>query len=567
MNMKLKKRIKMFEDFASTSADASNSTTPSSATTSNSVAVDKTNTKSGEAIRTEVIKDVDAILNNLAELSNQITEDHSILLAEFEKASNAILEDNEPINEDFMAEIMKQVKSMKAYAKLSALYPKMKKNLLKAELTKVEKLQEFDATSDEKTAAYNDQLKAKYKEAIDAVTASDAPAIKKAQKKEALRQQRDAAIEKGADTVKNKLESEKTKLTKQLDDKIRDLNTKLTDLQANNKIEAELLQKQWASEKLKTDDEIEFKKIDQTVEIKNKYAADNPAQVEKNEKFRKAQNAKIKAESAEKQKERAEELAAVQKQFEDEKNAGTADQQEAKKKITDWFSAGNAYASYLGTVDFGVEESLVSEEAEIADEVKAKIKELRKAYSAANAAVSVATFKKAGSSEDEAEQQFKTFKEMVNGAVEEYSDQVDSIEGIDDEEKEDKTKSAEEVAKEALGDKFSTYSKIDNPEEMTDEVTDDAGNVVTPAKKKWKDAQTFKGKDKEGKDTEETVIYALPNTDENAGTATGDNVSEEEAVCEKCGEVHEGECATSEAVTESFAFKSGSVADRFRSLM
>lgn len=563
--MKLKKRIKMFEDFAST-ADTSNSTAPVSKTTDTSIAVDKTNTKSGEAIRTEVIKDVDTILNNLAELSNQITEDHSILLAEFEKASNAILEDNEPINEDFMAEIMKQVKSMKAYAKLSALYPKMKKNLLKAELTKVEKLQEFDATSDEKTAAYNDQLKAKYKEAIDAVTASEAPAIKKAQKKEALRQQRDAAIEKGADTVKNKLESEKTKLTKQLDDKIRDLNTKLTDLQANNKIEAELLQKQWASEKLKTDDEIEFAKIDQTVEIKNKYAADNPDQVDKNEKFRKAQNAKIKAESAEKQKERAEELAAVQKQFDDEKASGTADEQEAKKKITDWFSAGNAYASYLGTVDFGVEESLVSEEAEIADEVKAKIKELRKAYSAANAAVSVATFKKAGSSEDEAKEQFTTFKEMVNGAVEEYSDQVDSIEGIDDEKKEDKSQSASDAANEFIANN-PDFKVVENPEEEVSYTE----NGEEKTMKKWTDVREIKGKDADGNEVADEVVKVGKEAEvpenSSAQTPAGDNVSEEEAVCENCGEVHEGECAAHETVTESFAFKSGSVADRFRSLM
>ena len=546
--MKFKKKIQMFEDFAS-SADASNSTTPSSATTKTTVAVDKTNTKSGEAIRQEVIKDVDTILTNLAELSNQITEEHAILLKDFEKASVSILESEETleaVNEDFMAEIMKQVKSMKAYAKLSGLYPKMKKNLLKAELTKVEKLQEFEATSHEKTAAYNDQLKAAYKEKIAAVSASEAPALKKSQQKEALRQQRDAAIEKGAETVKNKLESAKVKLTKQLDDKIRDLNAKLTDLQANNKIEAELLNKQWASEKLKVDDEIEFKKIDQTTEIKNKYAADNPDQVEKNDKFKKEQAAKLKAESAEKQAERAEELAAIQQQFDDEAAQGTEEQQTAKKAITDWFKAGNAYASYLGSVDFGVSESLVNEaEVEIPDEVKARIKELRKAYNDANAAVSVSTFKKAGSSEEEAEQQFTTFKEMVNGAVEEYQDEVDSVEGLDDEKKEDLSKSAEEVAKEALGDKFSNYTKIEDPEEMTPEQTDEDGNVIAPAKKKWKDAQPFNGKDKEGKDTEEKVIYALPND------------TETESVNVPVGE----------PLIESFAFKSGSVADRFRSLM
>lgn len=509
--MKFKTRIKMFEDFAS-SVDASNSTTPSNATTKTTVAVDKTNTKSGEAIRQEVIKDVDTILTNLAELSNQITEEHAILLKDFENASISILENEETVemvNEDFMAEIMKQVKSMKAYAKLRGLYPKMKKNLLKAELTKVEKLAEFDATSAEKTAAYNDQLKAAYKEKIAAVGASDAPAIKKSQQREALRQQRDAAIEKGSETVKNKLESAKNKLTKQLDNKIRDLNTKLTDLQANNKIEAELLSKQWASEKLKIDDEIEFKKIDQTTEIKNKYAADNPDQVEKNDKFRKEQAAKLKAESAEKQKERAEELAAIQQQFDEEAARGTEEQKEAKKKIVDWFKAGNAYASYLGSIDFGVSESLVNE-AEISDEVKAKIKELRKAYNDANAAVSVSTFKKAGSSEDEAEQQFTTFKEMVDGAVDEYKDQVDSIEGIDDEEPKDRAKSSQQLADDFIAgnegfkvipaeDKDKTVP-VNNPETGEEE-----------QKPKYEGQKEFKGKKEDGSDDE--VVWVAKEID------------------------------------------------------
>lgn len=108
--MKFKKKIQMFEDFAS-SADASNSTTPSSATTKTTVAVDKTNTKSGEAIRQEVIKDVDTILTNLAELSNQITESYAV-------------------NEN-MDELLKGLKSTFAVAKAEMMLDKYEK-LLKA---------------------------------------------------------------------------------------------------------------------------------------------------------------------------------------------------------------------------------------------------------------------------------------------------------------------------------------------------------------------------------------------------------------------------------------------------
>ena len=84
--MKLNKRIKLYEEFAGTAMDSSNNTAPASKTTSNSVAVDKTNVKSddptkkaeGEKVRASVIKDVDAILTNLSKLSDQIKEHYMI---------------------------------------------------------------------------------------------------------------------------------------------------------------------------------------------------------------------------------------------------------------------------------------------------------------------------------------------------------------------------------------------------------------------------------------------------------------------------------------------------------
>ena len=418
--MKLKNKLKMFEEFAS--AQKNTETT-----------IDSKGAVTTPSNTTSILDDVDNILGNLETLSKQIDEEHATLLEDFEKTSDSILKNSEMVNEDFMAEIMKQVNSMKSYAKLAALYPKMKQNLLKAELIKKDKLAEFKSQEVEKKEGYTDKLKAAYKAKIDAISTSDAPAIKKSQQKEALRQARDQAIEKGSSTVTKQLEAEKAKLTKQHDDKIRDLNTKITDLQNNNKIEAELLSKQWQVEKIEHDDKYEFDKIDKGLEIELKYAEDNPEQQKKLQDQKKAAMAKVKEESAEAARERTEELAAIQQQFDEEAASGTEEQKEAKAKIVDWFKTGNAYASYLGSVDFGVEESAVSEAAEISDEVKAKIKELRKAYNAANAAVSVSTFKKAGSSEEDAEEQFTTFKKMVGDAVDQYKDDVNSIDGIDDE--------------------------------------------------------------------------------------------------------------------------------------
>lgn len=539
--MKLSSKIQMFEEFNSTEKDTETAIDSKGAVTTTPT--------------TTILDDVDHILGDLETLSKQIDEECKILLKDFEKASISILESEENIemiNEDFMKEIMKQVNSMKAYGKLVALYPKMKKNILKAELKKTSELEEFKATSADKTSKYTDELKAAYKEKIAAISASDAPAIKKSQKKEALRQQRDAAIEKGAETVNNKLKSAEAKLTKQLDNKIRDLNAKLTDLQNNNKIEAELLSKQWASEKIKTDDEVEFEKIDQTLEIKNKWAADNPDQVEKNNKFAAEQTKKMKDESTARQQEKAEELAAIEAQFAEEAASGTEEEKEAKKKIVDWFKAGNAYATYLGGVDFGVEESLVNEEEDtkLPDAVIDKIKELRKAYSDANAAVSISTFKKAGSSETDAEEQFKTFKEMVNSAVEEYSDQVSSIEGIDDSEPTPEP------------DPEPTSEPDPDPEPAEDTLTDDQTQRI-------QDEETQRDQRQQDLDAEKAKPEAERSQQRIQGLEAG--IAQNNADIEAIRNEEPNESVSTsdfdQSITESYVFKSGSVADRFRRLI
>jgi len=546
--MKLNSKIQMFEEFNSTEKDAETT-------------IDSNGAVTTTPTTTTILDDVDHILGDLETLSKQIDEECKILLKDFEKASISILESEENIemiNEDFMKEIMKQVNSMKAYGKLVALYPKMKKNILKAELKKTSELEEFKATSADKTSKYNDELKAAYKEKIAAISASDAPAIKKSQKKEALRQQRDAAIEKGAETVQNKLESAKAKLTKELDNKIRDLNAKLTDLQNNNKIEAELLSKQWASEKIKTDDEVEFEKIDQTLEIKNKWAADNPDQVEKNNKFAADQTKKMKDESAARQQEKAEELAAIEAQFAEEAASGTEEEKEAKNKIVDWFKAGNAYATYLGGIDFGVKESLVNEEEDtkLPDAVIDKIKELRKAYSDANAAVSISTFKKAGSSETDAEEQFKTFKEMVNGAVEEYSDQVSSIEGIDDSEP------TPEPDPEPTPEPDPEPTPEPDPEPAGDTLTDDQTTRIASEEEERDqrqqelDAELAKPESERNQQKIQDLENKIRKNEEDIDAIRNEAPNESVSTSD-----------FDQSITESYAFKSGSVADRFRRLI
>ena len=158
--MKLNKKIMMFEDFAGTAMDSSNNTSPASKTTTGSVAVDKTNVKSddavkkaeGEKVRADVIKDVDAILNNLSKLSNQIKEHYMI-------------------NEEVSVEsVLTSLKSSYAIAKCETKLGKYKKIALMANSNQqaADNMQsEFKTMSkfDQKIEAAEGEKKVKLKEA------------------------------------------------------------------------------------------------------------------------------------------------------------------------------------------------------------------------------------------------------------------------------------------------------------------------------------------------------------------------------------------------------------------
>ena len=220
--MKFKKKIQMFEDFAS-SADASNSTTPSSATTKTTVAVDKTNTKSGEAIRQEVIKDVDTILTNLAELSNQITEE---ITTEVDQIVESFYTNFEMINEaSFLETMMAQIVAVKNFATLKAAYPAKKKAIAEAEVEKTAVGAEFDVDSGETKEKAIQALKDKWEEKINQTKEkfADNPAKKQAALGK-LRELRDEAIKQAeGGSIKAKIDAKKQQLMAGEDNKINDL--------------------------------------------------------------------------------------------------------------------------------------------------------------------------------------------------------------------------------------------------------------------------------------------------------------------------------------------------------
>ena len=114
--MKLKKPLLLQEEFAAGEVSNPNqNATPSVQTDTNTVGIDKQS--AGEKVRAEIVKDVDTILTNLETLSKQITE----------SADNLIME------EDAIAKIFVSMKSGLAIAKCEAQFKKYEQILLLAD--------------------------------------------------------------------------------------------------------------------------------------------------------------------------------------------------------------------------------------------------------------------------------------------------------------------------------------------------------------------------------------------------------------------------------------------------
>lgn len=609
MDMKLKKRIKMFEDFASTATDSSNSTAPSSATTSNSVAVDKTNTKSGETIRTEVIKDVDTILTNLEELSNQITE-------EVDQIVEAFYTEFEMVNEaTFVEKMMAQIKAIKNFATLKAAYPAKRKSIAEAEVDKTSVLAEFDSTSGEKTEEAIKALKDKWNEKLNQAKEkfADNPAKKNAALSK-LREMRDEAV-KSAETgsIKAKVDAKRQQLAAGEDNKIADLKNELAEFEKKFAItDAEIINTQWTKAKADIDTEISQWQIEANVEAQTQFS-DDPEAMEK---------AKAKAEQ--KLADEAKEAKARSKELEDDLKAAEAklaeqeaeamndpDKKEAIVAVKNYYAAGQKYIGILS-----------SSSEEITDEEKKTINTAKKELSAAKKELSPGKLVKAGEAEnnEEAEQLIAGLGEAVDQAVEQYSAKIakaDAAKKAQETEIKNKiTKAKEEVkdlkgdvetaddkkaAKEAVlrkeieietlnkelaisqdkdpakydsniqsleqeianlssgGDDDQTKSASDaanefiaeNPDfkvvENPDEEVSYTENGEERTMRKWTDVREIKGKDAEGNEVADDVV----------------KVGKEAPVPENSS----NQIKDQEVVTESFAFKSGSVADRFRSLM
>ena len=367
-----------------------------------------------------IYDDVDNIMNSLEVLSSELTE-------QFDVQIDSILnEEIELINENFLENLKKQIMSMKAYATLSSAYPKFKKDESKQKIKKIEALGQYDLSSEEKISILKDKTKEKFQKAID-----DAKGIENKAKKQLtvqkLRDARDEALKVGKDSsIQKKIDAGKAKLTLKLDNIIRSSTKDITDLLAAQKIESELMKKQWDKEKIEIDDKAAMDLLDQELDAKLEFAEDSPEA----QKRMQASTEKAKKELAKERAQKIKDAEADIKELSDEyqrlSDSGDEKQKEANLKIKQFFDNGQKYSQTLSaTLGAGGEPT--------AEQKKALI-EARKAYNAAKNAITAGTFTVADPklSKEDAEEQFVSFKSMMDSAVEEYDAKVQGFEKDDE---------------------------------------------------------------------------------------------------------------------------------------
>ena len=430
--LNLKKPLALYEDFAASDLSKPNqSVTPAGKTETSAVTVDKVVAKptgaeatisSGDKVRAEIVQDVDAILTNLEALSKSITESINLEFDEFIKElTEGTLNEAE---DGFMAKIMKSIASAKAYSTVMGTYPGMKKSLLKARLTKTQKLAELALKAHDMEAKAMDKLSAKSKEAI---AAADNMAAK--QKLRAKRDQLEAkAKAQGAQDLKTATAT----LTKKLDNVIRDITAKITKVEKDNPIESEDLKLRWAEQKLSIDDKHDLDYIEKNGEIEKEYADGGDAKeasLKKIEERIAKRTKKLKQESAEAKAKISEDLNSYKTKEAKEGENDAEDVKEAKTKIRTFIDAHSAYLAKLKATDFDLlnkEKPTDEEKAQIKAQ-KADLLESQKKYNELKGGLSATTFAKAEGKDKEAgAETLNAITDATKEQLEDYKSQMDA---------------------------------------------------------------------------------------------------------------------------------------------
>ncbi len=352
--IKLDKKIQLLEDFsASDLSKPSQSVTPAAKTKPASITVDKvmaqpidapetpiSNVISGEEVRAEIIKDVDAILTNLETLSKQITE--AVLLEADEWfGDEALFESVEAINEEdsFLTKMFAKFAAAKAYSTRMGLYSNLKKKERGAEVTKIELEGQFDAKKDQIEAQIKDKIYAKFKAQIDKVNQKDITPEAKKEIKEKIYAKRDELESTSNKKIAEKIKTKKEAVTAKATQAIKAAEAETKKMIDDNPIDNEKYTNQWETYKLSVDNSHELLLIDMKAEATMDADDKDEKQIEKDIKTADEQKKKQEAFATERAKEldiKAKELKTKEAK-EDAKL--DAKQKAAKEKIDKYLAA------------------------------------------------------------------------------------------------------------------------------------------------------------------------------------------------------------------------------------
>jgi hypothetical protein len=352
--IKLGKKIQLLEDFsASDLSKPSQSVTPAAKTKPASITVDKVvaqpteapeapvaNVVSGEEVRAEIIKDVDAILNNLDALSKQITE--AVLLeADVWFEDDALFESVEAINEEdsFLTKMFAKFKASKAYSMRMGQYSGLKKKERAAEVTKIELEGQFDAKKDQLEAQIKDKIAAKIKTQINKVNQKEITPDAKKAIKDKIYAKRDELEKDSNKKIAEKIKAKKEAVTAKANQAIKAAEAETKKMMDDNPIDNEKYTNQWETYKLSVDNKHEILLIDMKAEATMDADDKDGDQIEKDIKTAKEQKKKQEARAAERAK--ILELRAKKiKEKEAKEDASLDDKQkEAKEKIAKYLAA------------------------------------------------------------------------------------------------------------------------------------------------------------------------------------------------------------------------------------
>ena len=429
--MKLRKKLRLLEDFKTEAAQ----------TTKTEVAIEATADKA-ENTRTEVLSDVDAILTNLETLSAQITEEVDSLL------ENTNWGEEDALNENFMEDMIKHFKSMKAFAVLNGSWKSLYNKKLKTELAGMDKEASEVLKAEEKKKKILATIKLKFDKKVESIRANKGlPAEKRSQAVKQLRTQQDEQMKEGgpiAGKINKKLEAQKAQLKAKNATELRDAGAKVTELESNNPIESELLKKEWAATKQKLQDAADYKHIMDKFEVTDKYDdSDDPERAKKNAE---RQKELLKEQADEAKAKDAERKADLQAAIEDsDKRAQEGDEttKAANEKLSAYYKSSSAL---IGAMD-----SVKAEDYD--DARKLEIKKLKKTQSEAEGKLSGTTFVdgKVAADKEEGETILKDMKANVDESLKDFNALIDDF-GDQKTETEEAIDAAKEIEEDKKGD-------------------------------------------------------------------------------------------------------------------